>query len=130
MILKNKNTGEIVAFGEGIIDLTTIGCKNVAEMIEAGWEDYKEPSDKIENIWTGNRREKTVHIKCNSEKYAKEVLLKLKAWKRLKEEKEVKFEGWKRDERYWGDYTIKMTDQSTCDDKDLDLLFGGGNEQD
>ena len=37
MKLRNKKTGEIVVFGEGIVDLQKIGCKNVAEMIEAGW---------------------------------------------------------------------------------------------
>ena len=42
MRLKNKKTGEIVIFGEGIVDLNKIGCKNVAEMMEAGWEDYEE----------------------------------------------------------------------------------------
>ena len=42
MKLKNKKTGEIVVFGEGIVDLTNIGCKNVAEMMEQGWEDYEE----------------------------------------------------------------------------------------
>lgn len=126
--LINRNTGEIVVYGEGIVDLKSFGCNNVAEFLEAGWEDYKEPSDKIENIWTGNRREKTIHIKCNSEKYAKEVLLKLKAWERLKD-------------------TITCIDRASVDDvgtvtlfiryegkdhkkvqADLDLLFGGEDE--
>lgn len=40
MRLRNKKTGEIVVFGEGIVDLNQIGCKNVAEMMEAGWEDF------------------------------------------------------------------------------------------
>lgn len=124
--LINRNTGQIVVYGEGIVDLKSLGCKNVAEMLEAGWEDYKEPTDKIENIWTGNRREKTIHIKCNSEKYAKEVLLKLRAWERLKD-------------------TITRIDRASFDNvgtatlfiryekkdykkvkEDLDLLFGGG----
>ena len=39
MQLRNKKTGEIVIFGEGIVDLNKIGCKNVAEMMEAGWEE-------------------------------------------------------------------------------------------
>ena len=43
MRLINKKTGEIVIFGEGIVDLNKIGCKNAAEMMEAGWEDCEEP---------------------------------------------------------------------------------------
>ena len=43
MKLINKKTGEIAIFGKGIVDLNQIGCKNVAEMMMAGWEDYEEP---------------------------------------------------------------------------------------
>lgn len=45
MILQNKKTGEIIVFSEGIVDLNKIGCKNVAEMMEQGWEDYEEPKE-------------------------------------------------------------------------------------
>ena len=52
MILRNKNTGEIVVCGEGIIEFKTFGCKNLGEFLEAGWEDYKpaEPLIKDEKI--------------------------------------------------------------------------------
>lgn len=45
MRLINRKTGQIAVFGEGIVNLQEIGCKNVAEMLEAGWEDYKEAED-------------------------------------------------------------------------------------
>lgn len=54
----------------------------------------------------------------------KQMLEKLKALKRLKH-KGFKFDGWKRDERYYGDFIITASDEISCDDKDLDLLFGG-----
>lgn len=50
---------------------------------------------------------------------------KLKAWKRLKDEYDFKFTGWKRDEQYRGDFIITAQDWNTSDDKLLDLLFGG-----
>ena len=52
MILRNKKTGEVVVCGEGIIEFKAFGCKNLAEFLEAGWEDYKpaEPLIKDEKI--------------------------------------------------------------------------------
>ena len=52
MKLRNKKTGEIVVCGEGIIEFKTFGCKNLAEFLESGWEDYKpaEPLIKDEKI--------------------------------------------------------------------------------
>lgn len=52
MKLINKKTGEIVVCGEGIIEFKTFGCKNFAEFLESGWEDYKpaEPLIKDEKI--------------------------------------------------------------------------------
>lgn len=47
MKLRNKKTGEMAVFSEGIIDLNQIGCKNVAEMLDAGWQDYEEPKSDI-----------------------------------------------------------------------------------
>ena len=94
------------------------------EPISSSHENGVESTGKIENIWTGNRRNKTVHIKCNSEKYAKEVFIKLKAWKRL-QEKGFKFEAYK---PYGAGitFTIAHMDELAEDSKkDLDLLFGG-----
>ena len=52
MKLRNKKTGEIVVCGEGIIEFKTFGCKNLAEFLESGWEDYTpaEPLIKDEKI--------------------------------------------------------------------------------
>ena len=103
MKLRNKKTGEIVIFGEGIVDLNQIGCKNVVEMIEAGWEDYEEPKEYfvIERADKGGLFVKIVHSMAmnpewimedkqignyfESEEEAKEAVEKLKAWKRLKD---------------------------------------------
>lgn len=59
-----------------------------------------------------------------SKEEAEAAVDRLKAWKRLRD-KGFEFDGWKRDERYYGDFTITATDQISCDDKDLELLFGG-----
>lgn len=89
------------------------------------WEDYEEPKEYIEYI--GLKMEDydrtTVEIQYQTKEEAEKAVEKLKAWKRLKDNG-FKFEGWKRDERYCGDFTITATDQTSCDDKDLELLFG------
>lgn len=59
-----------------------------------------------------------------SEDATMKAIEKLKAWKRLKENG-FKFGGWKLSKRYWGDYIIEAQDYTTCDGKDLTLLFGG-----
>lgn len=59
-----------------------------------------------------------------TEEEAEKAVEKLKAWKRLKDNG-LKFECWKRDKNYWGDFYITAEDQTSCDDMDLDLLFGG-----
>lgn len=99
MKLKNRNTGEIVVFSEGIIDLNQIGCKNVAEMMEQGWEDYKEPKEHWainefgtpemagrfdrENIY--DKRRKLIGNDFETKEEAEKAIEKLKAWKRLKD---------------------------------------------
>ena len=99
MKLRNKKTGEIVVFGEGIVDLQEIGCKNVAEMIEQGWEDYEEPKtfwfiDEegiIRNTNDENWPEESVGAAKSLGNYfetkeeAKKAVEKLKAWKRLED---------------------------------------------
>ena len=97
MKLKNIFTNEIVVFGEGVVDLNKIGCKNVAEMLAAGWEDYEDPK----GIWyVGELGEPlfadhlcdydTKHLKkignyFRAKKDAEKAIEKLKAWKRLKD---------------------------------------------
>ena len=149
MILKNKKTGEIAVFGEGIVDLRKIGCKNVAEMIETGWEDYEEP----EGWWFIDRayephatnstlrnldadREIGNYFKTKEE--AEKAVEKLKAWKRLKD-KGFRFEGIKEDytrilqsqdpfrtgKRYLQFNKSEDEDWMKENWDDLDLLFGG-----
>lgn len=141
MQLRNKKTGEIVVFGEGIVDLSQIGCKNVAEMIEAGWEDYEEPKHDYYFIRDGGNidchwyqklgeiteRRKEIGNYFETEEEAEKAVEKLKAWKRLRG-KGFRFNTW-----YGGSknisYEITSLENETyiprqiCDD--LDLLFGG-----
>ena len=137
MKLINKKTGEIVVFGEGIVDLTRIGCKNVAEMMEQGWEDYEEPYGYWYIDFDGDvlscvepfDKETEEHRKqignyFNTKEEAEKAVEKLKAWKRLKDGG-VKFE------------LASLADENTITifarkknyihdyDEDLDLLFGG-----
>lgn len=149
MELRVKKTGEIIDVegtdaSNGRISLwdrinhRELVYNSLVELNEE-LEDYEEPkvaywidgqgdvccfSDTKADDW---HKEKAIGNYFKTQEEAEKAVEKLKAWQRLKE-KEVKFEGWKRDERYCGDYTIKMTDQFTCDDKDLDLLFGGEDE--
>lgn len=138
--LINRNTGQIVVYGEGIVDLKSLGCKNVAEMLEAGWEEYKEPKEfwyiepngviaRIDewDCCTENDREvmRLIGNCFETKEEAEKAVEKLKAWKRLKG-------------------TITRIDRASFDDvgtatlfiryegkdhkkvqKDLDLLFGG-----
>lgn len=59
-----------------------------------------------------------------SKEEAEKAVEKLKAWKRLKDNG-FEFTGWDRHPDYPGDFRITASDEWTCDDKDLDLLFGG-----
>lgn len=100
--LINRKTRQIFVYGEGIVDLKSLGCKNVAEMIEAGWEDYKEPQvayyiDRDGHIVSYQRKvacPKRVFDKEENEaignyfetrEEAEKAVEKLKAWKRLKD---------------------------------------------
>ena len=109
----------------------------------AWWEDYEEDKDHyyigmfgtvdiVESLgFTSDFIDdkivpqlKEIGNYFDTEEDAKKIVEKLKALKRLKDNG-FKFEGWKRDEKYCGDFTIYATDQTSCDYKDLDLLFGG-----
>lgn len=83
--LINEKTKEIVVFGDGVIDLAKIGCKNVAEMIEAGWKDYKEP-EGIKSIEARYYKdENKVIIEYSSAEEVSDSYEKARAWKRLKD---------------------------------------------
>lgn len=100
MILINRKTGEIVGFSEGIIRLSDIGCKNVAEMYEAGWVEYEEPKERHYYI---EPRGQVVALEFGDDiddlkeelsdlgnyfetkEEAEKAVEKLKAWKQLKD---------------------------------------------
>lgn len=104
MKLRNNKTREIAIFGEGIVDLRRIGCKNVAEMLEAGWEDYEEPKDHWYINYQGevyvldpkavpeySRNAKSIGNYFETKEEAEKAVEKLKAWQRIKD-KGVYFE--------------------------------------
>ena len=130
MKLRNKKTGEIVIFGEGIVDLNKIGCKNVAEMMETGWEDYEEPKDSIDYIGLliEDYNRQTVETHFDTPEEVEKAVEKLKAWKRLKDS------GFKRvfnvevgDGLYAGkkvvSFKLLVSDKDLIED--IKLLFGG-----
>lgn len=155
MKLRNKQTGEIglvhcdaTMFSNKIgvfIDNNHIDLRNPYKVynslaeLNAEWEDA--PEDQKEYYFISEfgkvyslknipmDRERISWIKqignyFSSREEAEKAVEKLKAWQRLKDNG-FEFDGWKQDERYWGDFIITATDQISCDDKDLDLLFGG-----
>ena len=145
MKLRNKKTGEI---GELHYEPDkeyhfTVATEDPADMmifktlaeLERDWEDYEEPKEiwyidwqggirsaDIDNKW---EREKAIGNYFSSREEAELAVRKLKAWKRLKDEYDFKFTGWKRDEQFRGDFIITAQDWNTSDDRLLDLLFGG-----
>lgn len=149
MKLINRKTGQIVVYGEGIIDLRGIGCKNVGEMLEAGWEDYEEPKPQVvyyidrdgeivsyKNVEYPKRvfnseQNKEIGNYFETREEAEEAVEKLKAWKRLKD-KGFKFDGWTIDDGLRVSICTNTDSEGIYDDdnkkdfkKDLDLLFGG-----
>ena len=125
--LINERTKEIVVFGDGIVDLAKIGCKNVAEMIEAGWKDYKEP-EGIKSIEARYYKdENKVIIEYSSAEEASDAYEKARAWKRLKG-KGFRFVEWQQhgitEDRVM-DGAVYFEDAKNVNRSDLDLLFGG-----
>lgn len=144
MKLRNKKTGEIVVFGEGIVDLQKIGCKNVYEMIEAGWEDYEEPK----GFWMINilgiveyvhdlvevevEMMKEIGNYFETAEEAEKAVEKLKTWKRLKD-KGFRFDvapalGHCDDERFDISIIATMPAKWWYNDKvvdDIHYVFGG-----
>ena len=150
MKFRNKKTGEIKewdfisyfntvcgkTYGQWECDLAEF-IKNAEKFLDE-WEDYEEPKEYwFINTEEGATIEKTSEMFETTDKERKEIgnyfetkeeaekaVERLKAWKRLKD-KGFKFEKWKRDPRYCGDYMIWGYDVLTSNDEDLDLLFGG-----
>lgn len=146
MKLINRKTNEMAYFGDGIIDLRKLGCENVAEMIEAGWEDYREEPCFISEFGKvhpiscmGGDRQRIKWLKeignyFETEEEAEKAVEKLKAWKRLKDNK-FRFETFGYDRETVKNGRVNIMVRATFDEKygdgsiklsDLDLLFGGG----
>lgn len=149
MKLRNKKTGEIAVFGEGIIDLNQIGCKNVAEMMEAGWEDVpEEPKEywaidcfspdgelvsqfgKCSERIIENRKQIGNYFETKEE--AEKAVEKLKAWQRLRD-KGFRLNNWDLDADD-EDVNVLLSSDTYKGYKiydfagDLDLLFGGEDD--
>ena len=149
MKLRNKKTGEIYDFkitpdyGDVMsgwkIENKDFGVRYYTHLAELNeeWEDYEEPKSFFEIEWSGDVCETDVEGYENAILGAKQIgnyfetkeeaqkaVERLRAWKRLKD-KGFKFTGWDRHPDYPGDFRITASDEWTCDDKDLDLLFGG-----
>ena len=138
MKLRNKKTGGIDDFNIEATGLEWTGYTSLREFCE-DWGDVEEPKEFLaispyrkegyevfpyDNFVHIYRLAEELGIAFETKEEAEQAVEKLKALKRLKDNG-FKFEGWKRDEHYCGDFTITATDQTSCDDKDLDLLFGG-----
>lgn len=130
MKLKNKQTGEIKAVNKGVAlihysDGTTVGYNSLAELNEE-WEDYEEAKeDGLDHIITLV----VAYSNYDSERYPKEIVEKLKAWKRLKDTgcKPIMWR-WKQDypnDACYVEVVLKCQFDSGVHDRELDLLFGG-----
>ena len=134
MKLINRKTNEMACFGDGIVDLRKLGCKNVAEMIEAGWEDYEEEPCFISEFGKvhpiscmGGDRQRVKWLKeignyFETEEEAKKAVRKLEAWKRLKDKG---FRFIEHIDRDTGQGMTRYEWDGYVNGEDLDLLFGG-----
>ena len=154
MKIKNKETGEIGYLKE--IDLNVGGlrivnanndtvaeCKSLAEL-NAEWGDYEEPryiwwldneggvnhapSELDDNF----KKNKEIGNYFSSREEAELAVRKLKAWKLLKDESNIKFNGLIRDDRamlkgvklIYDRHEVTLDKRRECVDA-LHLLFGG-----
>lgn len=148
MKLRNKTTEEIgylisTNWNETalvIMDKDGVQLAKYTSLTELNeeWEDYEEPKkywfinpcgevvsfyEEDENP-DDTKASKAIGDYFDTREEAEQAVEKLKAWKRLKDNG-FKFDEWERDKEFSGDYIIKASDYHTCDDKDLELLFGG-----
>lgn len=113
-MLRNKKTGQVVFLTHHNFD----SYHSLAEL-NAEWEDYEETKeDGLDNIISLVEAYSTK----DSVRYPKDVVDKLKAWKRLKD-KGLKFEGWNIPVDGKGIDIFANYPSETKED--LDLLFGG-----
>ena len=143
MKLRNKKTGEIKD-----LDIRLLGTEpdrfvnSLAELNEE-WEDYEEPKGYWYYDTTCGRVEKLNHNEdkeidssignCfETKEEAEKAVEKLKAWKRLKDECDIKFDGTIRDDSgmlkgvklTYDRHTVTFDRMRECIG-DLLLLFGG-----
>lgn len=144
MKLRNKKTGEIVEYisfksgGSQIMFYAYDTAKHyyynsLAELNEE-WEDYKEPKSTIKDVWFNSviADAHIVEIDYISDEEAEKAVEKLKAWERLKD-RGFKVDLWDYDGSdaqgifRTGRMLFRVKDYEE-NDKDLDLLFGGEDE--
>lgn len=148
MKLKNKRTGEIIAFNKGKIildcnDSKTIYFNSLEDLEE--WEEYEEPkgfwhitvlngvlfSGYMEDPFTGieEKKYKEIGNYFETKEEAKKALEKLKALKRLKSHN-LRIERGQRifvnaDNKLVSQKPLFVVDTYEEVEDDLDLLFGG-----
>ena len=140
MKLRNKQTGEIIETvivdhgAEWEIEIRNVYTNEDARIynslaeLNADWEDA--PEEAIQNVFMGGCGR--VYIDYATAKEAEKAVEKLKAWKRLRDNG-FKIKGWKFTpdmKQIEGNY-VKIeaeVPQILINEKDLDLLFSGGEE--
>ena len=155
MQLRNKKTGEIIELlakpsfvkrTENYLDSEVNTFDSLAEFNEE-WEDYKEPSKTIwqikdsgelqdfeEDVFSDGYIEssKSIGNYFETREEAEKAVEKLKAWKLLKDELNIKFDGIIRDDRAmlkgvkvkYDRHEVTFDRMRKCVDA-LHLLFGG-----
>jgi len=142
MKLRNKKTGEVKSVNHSHIlvhfnDGETKCINSLAELNEE-WEDYEGLKEywsidtyicEIDYLTEGDDDDrdnfnKEIGNYFKTKEEVEKAVEKLKAWKRLKD-KGFEFTSWDRHPDFPGDFRITASDEFPCDDKDLDLLFGG-----
>lgn len=159
MKLRNKKTGEIATvegFGstESEIQMTYTIDNNETELylyctsslttFNNEWEDYKEPEEywyidnagvlQIDQVLSSETNmRKSIGNYFDTREEAELAVRKLKAWKLLKDECNIKFDGIIRDDKAllkgaklsYDRHTVTFNRKIECINA-LDLLFGGG----
>lgn len=135
MKLRNKKTGEIIEWEKNITYKVGKTYTSLKELQEE-WEDYEEPKKYYfiadfggicarakGKIVEDEEDRKAIGNYFSTREEAEKAVEKLKAWKRLKD-KGFKFIDYRIDLDYCGDIHIEASNEMTCSEIDLDLLFG------
>ena len=143
MKLRNKKTGKIIYIIAHIAGDYRQKFDSIAELNEE-WEDYEEPKEYcyitsrgnfhfIEDIDDeGDRERKQIGNYFETKEEAEKAVEKLKAWKLLKDECDIKFDGIIRDDKamlkgvklIYDRHEVTIERMRECMDA-LHLLFGG-----